>query len=283
MKKDCFDANTGPKALTDCIKSLNRVLIAHSGGVDSTLLVNIAKSALPEGTFALSIKSPLIHDFEIEAAIREAERIGVPHYVIDFNPFEMDHIRKNLTDRCYHCKREIFRIILGAARELGIEHVLDGTNADDTDDYRPGMRALSELKIESPFLELGIGKEMIREMSRSLNIPGTERPPMACLATRFPYNDEITLEKIDGVKKAELVLMSHGFKTVRVRHLGGPPKTAKIEVGESEIERLLSPDLRDRIYSEIRRLGFSSVTVDLGGYRSGRMNEGLEGPDSDKP
>ncbi len=282
MGKNGYEVEADLKAVTDYIESLDRVIVAHSGGVDSTLLVNIAKIALPERVLALSIKSPLVHDFETEAAAKETERIGVPHRVVHFSPLKLDEIISNPPDRCYHCKREMFKIILELAEELGTEHVLDGTNADDTNDYRPGMRALSELKIKSPFLELKIGKERIREMSRYLGISGAERPPLACLATRFPYGEEISAEKIDIVKRAELILISHGFKTVRVRYLGDSPKTAKIEVGASEIERLMSPNLRERVYSEIRRLGFSSVTVDLGGYRPGRMNEGLEGSDVDK-
>lgn len=283
MEKYNLDAEACLKACKEHIKPLNRVLIALSGGVDSTLLLHIAKATLPEGTLALSIKSPLVHDFEIETAVRKAERIGVPHFVVEFSPLQLDEIRNNPPDRCYHCKRGMFRIVLKKAEELGIEHVLDGTNADDADDYRPGMRALSELKIRSPFLELGIGKEEIREMSRSLNISGAERPPLACLATRFPYNEVITAKKIDSVRKAELILMGHGFKTVRVRYLVSSPKTAKIEVDTSEIPRLLSSDLRDKVYSEIKRLGFSSVTLDLGGYRSGSMNDGLKELDNGEP
>jgi uncharacterized protein (TIGR00268 family) len=283
MGKNVYEVEADIKAVTEYIESLDKVLIAFSGGVDSTLLVNLAKRALPEGTLALSIKSPLVHDFEIEAAAGEAERISVPHYVVDLSPLELDEVSNNRTDRCYHCKMEMFKIVLTKAGELGAGHVLDGTNADDAEDYRPGMRALLELKIKSPFLELGIGKDRIREMSRSLNLSGAERPPMACLATRFPYGEEISLDKIDVVKGAELILIDQGFKAVRVRYLGGPPKTAKIEVGASEMERFLSPDLRERIYSEIRRLGFSTVTVDLGGYRPGRMNEGVEEPDTEEP
>jgi uncharacterized protein len=177
----------------------------------------------------------------------------------------------------------MFKIVIKKADELGIVNVLDGTNADDADDYRPGMRALSELKVISPFLELGIGKEDIRQLSMHLDIPGAKRPPLACLATRFPYNEEITAEKIESVREAELILMGHDFKTVRVRHLDGPPKTAKIEVGVEEIPRLLSAGLRDKIYSEIRRLGFACMTLDLGGYRPGSMNEGLDESDIKKP
>lgn len=283
MKKRNFDLKARLQACKDYIKPLNRVLIAFSGGVDSALLIHVAKAALDEGVHAATIRSPLVHDFEIEAAVREAKRIEVPHSVVEFSPFQLDEIRKNPPDRCYHCKREMFRIIIEKAKEIGIGHVLDGTNADDADDYRPGMRALSELKIISPFLELGIGKDEIRRMSRHLGIPDADRPPLACLATRFPYGEVITTDKVESVREAEIVLMKHGFETVRVRHLDGPPKTAKIEVGASEIPRLLSPELREEVYSEIRRIGYSSVTLDLGGYRPGRMNEGLDESDIEKP
>ena len=283
MKKTSSNAEASLQACIDYLTPLDKVLVAFSGGVDSTLLINLAKKALPDGAFALSLKNPLIHDFEIEYAIEETERIGIPHFILEFSPLALVKLRLNPPDRCYHCKLEIFGVILKKAKKLGIEHVMDGTNADDVGDYRPGMRALSELGIKSPFLELGIGKEEIREMSRVLGISGAERSPLACLATRFPYNETITPEKIDRIKKAELILRGHGFKTFRVRYLGKALNMVKIEVGVSELSRLLSPDLLGNINSDIKRLGFSSVTLDLGGYRPGSMNEGLKELDDEKP
>jgi len=283
MKKASYNVEASLQACIDYLTPLGRVLVAFSGGVDSTLLINLAKKALPNGAFALSLKNPLIHDFEIEDAIKEAERIDIPHFILEFSPLALEKMRTNPPDRCYHCKLEIFGIILKKAKKLGIEHVMDGTNADDVGDYRPGMRALSELGIKSPFLELGIGKDEVREISGMLGISGSERSPLACLATRFPYNETITLEKIDHIKKAELVLKGHGFKTFRVRYLGEALNMVKIEVGVSELSRLLSPDLREGLNSDIKRLGFSSVTLDLGGYRPGSMNEELKELDNEKP
>jgi uncharacterized protein len=216
--------------------------------------------------------SPLQHEFEIRDAQETARRIGIRHLVRPFSPLAEGEVRENTPERCYFCKRAIFSIIADEARALGIDTIVDGTNADDRADFRPGMRALAELGIESPLLELSVDKDEIRRLSRALGIPGFDRPPMACLASRFPYGDELTPEKIDRVREAEAFLLGLGFRVVRVRHTG---QTARIEVGKDEMARLSSRILGRYVRDRLLESGFESVVIDPDGYRTGSMNEAL--------
>ncbi len=245
-------------------------LVAFSGGVDSTLLVYLAKGALGDGAAAVTVTGPLQHRFEIEEARLAARRAGIRHILYEFSPLTIQEVRTNDPDRCYFCKKAIFSILIDAARSLGLDTVIDGTNADDMSDYRPGMRALGELGIRSPFLELGVDKDQIRRLSHFRGIPGFDRPPMACLASRFPYGEALTSEKIRRVREAEALLRRLGFRVCRVRSLA---ETAKIEVGTDELARFSSRSFRGSVERGIKGCGFSSVVIDPLGYRTGSMNE----------
>jgi uncharacterized protein len=272
MKRDAHDIDGRISRIEAWFAGRNDALVALSGGVDSTLLATLAVRALGPRAVAVTMTSVLQHDFEIQDAQQTARRIGIGHLVRPFRPLVVNEVRKNIPERCYFCKRAIFSIITDEARALGIDTVVDGTNADDRTDVRPGMRALAELGIESPLLELSVGKDEIRLLSRALGIPGFDRPPMACLASRFPHGDELTPEKIDRVRDAELFLRGLGFRVVRVRHVG---RAARIEVGRDEVARLSSPALGRDVRARLLRSGFESVVIDPDGYRTGSMNAAL--------
>jgi uncharacterized protein len=258
--------------LKDSIDALGDVAVAFSGGVDSTLLVTLARMARGGGVLAVTLAGPVVHEFEVERARKEAERLGVSHVVVDFSPLEIPAVKQNSPDRCYHCKREMFSVIAAIARERGIRHIVDGTNADDLTDYRPGLRALAELGVSSPFATHQVTKKEIRAISKSLGISGFDRPPLACLLSRFPYGEVITGQKLEQIRVAECVLLDRGFRLVRVRYHGD---VARIEVGKDEVERFFDPSFSREIAKAIKEVGFSYVTLDLGGYRTGSMNEDM--------
>ena len=176
-------------------------------------------------------------------------------------------------DRCYYCKRELFSQLKGVARREGLRFVIDGTTSDDLKDFRPGIRAAEELKVRSPLKESGLNKNDIRHLSRSLNLTNWDKPAQACLASRFPYQDKITKEKLKQVEKAEALLRKYDFKQVRVRHYG---RCGRIEVGKREIGKFFNGGLRNKVVAGLKKLGFTYVALDLEGYRAGSINEALE-------
>ncbi len=260
------------EALTACLRGMGSALIAFSGGVDSTFLLHAARAALGDRILAVTATSPTYP----EAEKREAERIGrewgVRHRFVVSNELEIPGFSANPPDRCYHCKKELFGILAAIAREEGLAAVCDGTNADDAGDYRPGRRASRELGVRSPLLECGVTKEEIRDLSRRFGLPTAGKGSFACLSSRFPYGTEITAEKLKRVEACEDLLRGLGFRQFRVRvH----DSVARIEVGTEEIARLFEPAISDAVHDAFRRNGFLYVSVDLKGYRTGSMNEGL--------
>jgi uncharacterized protein len=247
-------------------------LVAFSGGVDSTFLLSVAKDVLGKRLLAATVAFPLVQPAEVRHAAALARRLGVAHRTIRMAGILREPFRDNPPDRCYHCKRVLFSKLSALARERGLGCVLEASNADDTRDYRPGLRAVGELGVRSPLIEAGFTKAEIRALSRERNLPTWNKPALACLATRIPYGERITKEKLERVAKGEEYLLSLGFGACRLRLQG---EIARIEVPEDEIDRLLESGLRRRIASRLRKLGFRYVTVDLEGYRSGSMNEAL--------
>jgi uncharacterized protein len=248
------------------------VLVAFSGGVDSTLVLRAAVEAVGERALGVTATSVIHPRFEIEEAKCLAGEIGARHRVVEVDPLSLSGVAHNPPDRCYHCKHAVFSGLLEIAREEGLSIVADGTNVDDHGDFRPGLQALRELGIRSPLRGAGLGKAEIREISEELGLPTWNKPAYACLATRIPYGEELTPARLRRIDAAEDVLRRMGFAQIRVRDHG---EIARIEIAADDFGLALEPQNRARIVRELQDLGYSFVALDLEGYRTGSMNVGL--------
>jgi uncharacterized protein len=254
------------RLLTD----LHSAVVAYSGGVDSSYLAHIATDVLGDRALCVTADSPSYPDRHRQLAIGIARDFALRHEIIHTSELERPEYRANAADRCYHCKHELYTHLTALARMRGFDAVVDGSNADDRGDYRPGRQAAREFGVRSPLDEAGLTKDEIRELSRRAGLPTWDEPASACLSSRIPYHQEVTPEKLRTIERAEQVLRDLGFRVCRVRH---HDTVARLELGPAEMARALDPDVNRRIVAGIKAAGYQYVALDLQGYRLGSLNE----------
>lgn len=262
--------NKKQRQLKNRLKKMNKAVIAFSGGVDSSFLLAFAYKILGENIIAVTINSPFISPRELREAKEFTKTRKIKHKIINIEMNEMKAIATNPIDRCYYCKKLIFSKIKDYAKKENINYVLDASNYNDLNDYRPGMKALKELGIESPMINAGLTKDDIRLLSKDMNLNTWDKPSMACLASRFPYGTPITFSKLKKVEKSEAYIQSFGIRQVRVRY---HDEIVTIEVEKNELNLIFKNS--NKITKFIKKLGFKYVTLDLDGYRTGSLNEDL--------
>jgi len=269
-KEDVMEIENKLDRLEKHLKQLASVAVAYSGGVDSTFLLKIAQDVLGDNVIAVTARSSTYPEREFREAADFVRKMGIRHVIITSEELDIEGFSDNPTNRCYYCKRELLAKVMEVAKGNNIGYVIEGSNIDDLGDYRPGRQAIKELRVGSPLLEAGLGKEEIRILSKKMNLPTWNKPAFACLASRFPYGQKITGDKLAVIDQAEQFLLDLGVRQVRVRHHGN---VARIEVSREERNKFFDTDLMDRVYEKFRQLGFMYTALDLQGYRTGSMNE----------
>ena len=265
--------------LKTLLAGFDRIAVAFSGGVDSTFLLAVARDVLgPDHVVALTAAAPIFPTHETEQSTALAATLGIRQVIVDVDILDLDNFTGNSPQRCYHCKLDLFIRFLDRARELGFETLAEGSNLDDLGDYRPGRKALLELAVASPLVEAGLSKAEIRELSRKAGLATADKPSLACLASRIPYGTPITFTHLRQIERCETFLLRNGFRTCRVRHHG---EIARIEVSLDEMPRMIEDGVRLALLSECKAAGFTYIALDLGGYRTGSLNESLS-PEADQ-
>ncbi|MBI2828685.1 MAG: ATP-dependent sacrificial sulfur transferase LarE [Acidobacteria bacterium] len=260
------------RRLHDLLASFDSVIVAFSGGVDSAYLAWAATQRLGPAALCVTADSPSYPDHHRRLALRIAREFGLHHEFVRTAEMERPEYRANPVDRCYHCKHELYAVLSSLAAARGIPAMVDGSNADDRGDYRPGRKAAREFGVRSPLDESDLTKADIRELSRLAGLPTWDEPASACLSSRIPYHSEVTGEKLRMIERAETVLRDLGFRVCRVRH---HDTLARLEIGLDQMRRALDPNVRERIVRELRAIGYEHVAIDPRGYRMGSLNEGV--------
>jgi len=255
------------------LQEMKLAVLAYSGGVDSSLLLKAAAEVMGADVIAVTAVSETYPAAELLSAKEFARSLGVTHKILPTRELASEDFVSNTPERCYHCKKELFGKLRGIAETEGISAVIDGSNIDDLKDYRPGRKAAEEFSVRSPLVEADLSKAEIRELARLLNLPVWDKPSLACLSSRIPYGTRITPEILQTVEAAENQLRVHGFRQVRVRHHGA---IARIEVTREDFTKMTSTGSREKIIAAFKELGYTYVCLDLEGYRTGSMNEGLQ-------
>jgi uncharacterized protein len=268
-----LDAAEKRDVLLERLRRAGSVLVAYSGGVDSAYLAWAAHRALGERALAVTAQSPSYPRSHREMALRVAAHAGFAHRFVDTGEMERPDYRRNPTDRCYHCKTELFEVLEALRGELGFAAVAYGINLDDRGDFRPGHRAAAEHRVLSPLLDAGLTKAQIRALAREADLPCADLPASACLSSRIPYGMEVTPGKLEQIDRAEDALRALGFEQVRVRHHGD---LARVEIAAAEMRRALDPAAAAAISKALHEQGFRWVALDLDGYRTGALNEVLQ-------
>lgn len=266
------DVEAAYQRMLDAMRAKGRLLVAFSGGVDSGLVARVAHDALGNDALAVLADAESLSRHELREAVEEAREIGIPLKVIGVSELSNESYVANPTNRCYFCRKELGRHLRPLAADLGFPAIADGVNLSDLGDYRPGIQAMNEEGFWHPLVECGLGKQEVRALARQLGLSFHAKPSNACLSSRITYGEVITLEKLQRVDEAEEAIRALGFPVVRVRAHEG---VARIEVPREDIPRLTSPAISEKVLQAVRDAGFVYITVDLRGYRSGSMNEGL--------